>query len=166
VSGGAKNIGTPRLEGRNGAIWRAYVTGKTQEAIAEELGIDQSTVSRALAAVRASIPEEDKQALVQREIDFLDVLRARAIEISNLTAAPVTAGKDGDVVLDPETGAVVRDYSGQLAAMREARAAHERLTKLLGLDAPTKVDVTVQEQVQREAQAAAADAMAMLHGGE
>lgn len=166
MSGGAKNNGTPRLEGRNGAIWRAYVTGKTQEAIAEELGIDQSTVSRAIAAVRASIPEADKQSLVQREIDFLDVLRARAIEISNLAAAPVTAGKDGNVVHDPETGAVVRDYSGQLAAMREARAAHERMTKLLGLDAPAKVDVTVTEQTQQAAQAAAADALARLHGGE
>jgi DNA-binding transcriptional regulator YbjK len=166
VSGGAKNIGTPRLEGRNGRIWQMTIMGKTQEAIAEELGIDQSTVSRAIAAVRASIPEVDKAQAFQRELDFLDQLRAMSVEIANMPAAPVTAGKDGDVVLDPETGAVVRDYGGKLAAMDRAVKMHERYAKLLGLEAPTKVDMTVQEQVQQAAQAAAADALTMLHGGE
>lgn len=159
-------ISVPGMEGRNGAIWLGHIKGRTQEALAAEFNLSQQRVSQIIAAVAASIPEEDKIALRKREIDFLDHLRTRALDISELAAAPVTAGKDGDVVLDPETGAVVRDYSGQLAAMREARAAHERLTKLLGLDAPTKVDVTVQEQVQQAAQAAAADALAMLHGGE
>ena len=162
-------MGTPqddRLAGRDGDIWRGYCSGKTQEALAREFGISQSRISQIINEVRASIPEVDKAQAFQRELDFLDVLRVQAIEIANMPAAPVTAGKDGDVVLDPETGAVVRDYAGKLSAMDRAVKMHERYAKLLGLEAPTKVDVTVQEQVQREAQAAAADALAMLHGGE
>ncbi len=166
MSGGAKNDGsTPRLEGRNGRIWAMTVSGWTQEAIAEELGIDQSTVSRAISAVRASIPEADKAQAYQRELEFLDVLRKQALEIASMPAAPVTAGKDGDVVRDPDTGAVVRDYSGKLAAMDRAVKMHERYAKMMGLEAPTKVDVSVQEQTQQAAQAAAASALARLHGG-
>lgn len=166
MSGGAKNDGTARLEGRNGRIWQLTVNGWTQDRIAEELGINQATVSRAIAAVRASIPEVVKTEAFVRELEFLDKLRAVAVEIMELPAAPVTVGKDGDVLYDPETGTLVRDYGGKLAAMDRAVKIGERYAKLLGLEAPTKVDMTVQEQVQREAQAAAADALAMLHGGE
>lgn len=166
MTGGAKNNGTARLEGRNGRIWQLTIAGWTQERIAEELDIDQSTVSRSIAAVRSSIPEVDKAQAFQRELDFLDTLRSMSVEIADMPAAPVTAGKDGNVVLDPETGAVVRDYGGKLAAMDRAVKMHERYAKLLGLEAPSKVDVSVQEQTQQAAQAAAADAMARLHGGE
>jgi hypothetical protein len=162
-------MGTPqddRLAGRDGDIWRGYCSGKTQEALAREFGISQSRISQIINEVRASIPEVDKAQAFQRELDFLDVLRVQAIEIANMPAAPVTAGKDGDVVLDPETGAVVRDYGGKLAAMDRAVKMHERYAKLLGLEAPTKVDLSMQEQNQQAAQAAAADAMARLHGGE
>lgn len=155
MSGGAKNNGTPRLEGRNGRIWQMTIRGKTQEAIAEELGIDQSTVSRAIASVRASIPEVDKAQAFQRELEFLDVLRDMSLEIAAMPAAPVTAGKDGEVVYDPETGAIVRDYSGKLAAVDRAVKMHERYAKLLGLEAPSKVDVSVTEQTEQAAQAAA-----------
>lgn len=162
-------MGTPqddRLTGRDGDIWRAYCNGKTQEALAREFGISQSRISQIINEVRASIPEVDKAQAYQRELDFLDTLRGMSMEIAAMPAAPVTAGKDGNVVLDPETGAVVRDYGGKLAAMDRAVKMHERYAKLLGLEAPTKVDMTVQEQTQQAAQAAAADALARLHGGE
>src|SRR5688572_24234488 len=165
MSGGARQD-NPRLEGRNGQLWRLYATGRTMESLAEEFSIDVSTVSRAIAAVRSSIPEADKAQAFQRELEFLDMLRAEAVEIARLPAAPVTAGKDGDIVTDPETGAVVRDYSGKLAAMDRAVKMHERYAKLLGLEAPAKVDLSVQEQTQQAAQAAAANALARLHGGE
>lgn len=151
-------MGTPqddRLLGRDGDIWRAYCSGKTQEAISKEHGISQSRVSQIINEVRASIPEVDKAQVFQRELDFLDQLRAMSLEIAHMPAAPVTAGKDGDVVLDPETGAVVRDYGGKLAAMDRAVKMHERYAKLLGLEAPSKVDVSVIEQTEQAAQAAA-----------
>ncbi|SBT91390.1 hypothetical protein GA0115233_103022 [Streptomyces sp. DI166] len=46
---------TERLDGRDGAIWSAYVGGATQEAIAAEHGISQQRVSQVLAEVRDSI---------------------------------------------------------------------------------------------------------------
>lgn len=161
-----RELSGPGMEGRNGAIWRGYCNGKTQEALAEEHGLSQQRISQIIAAIQASIPEVDKAKAFQRELDFLDTLRGMSMEIANMPAAPVTAGKDGDIVRDPETGAVVRDYSGKLAAMDRAVKMHERYAKLLGLEAPTKVDLSVQEQNQQAAQAAAADALARLHGGE
>jgi len=148
-------ISVPGMEGRNGAIWRGYLFGKTQEALAEEFGLSQQRVSQIIQQIQASIPETDKAKAFQRELDFLDTLRATAAEIMQMPAAPVTAGKDGDIVRDPETGAVVRDYGGKLAAMDRAVKIGERYAKLLGLEAPTKVDLSVQEQNQQAAQAAA-----------
>jgi hypothetical protein len=65
-----------------------------------------------------------------------------ALELAEMRGAPVTAGKDGDVVLDPEDATVVRDYSLRLAALEQARKADVEIRKLHGLDAATKVDVT------------------------
>src|SRR5690606_25687118 len=45
----------PRLEGRDGAIWRAYLLGNTQEAIATTHGLSQSRVSQILDKIRATI---------------------------------------------------------------------------------------------------------------
>lgn len=150
-----RELSGPGMDGRNGKIWQGYVRGKTQEALAEEHGLSQQRVSQIISQVRASIPEVDKAEAFQRELEFLNKLRDTALEIMDLPAAPVTAGKDGDVVLDPETGAVVRDYGGKLAAMDRAVKMHERYAKLLGLEAPSKVDVSVIEQTEQAAQAAA-----------
>lgn len=129
-----------RLAHRNGEIWRAYVAGKTQDAIAAEFGLSQRRVSDIIAEVRETIPPEDRAHLVQREADFLDEMRQVVLEL--VQGPPIPAYSNGRPILMPD-GSIAEDHSGRLAAWDRAIKAHERLAKLLGLDAAAKVEATV-----------------------
>lgn len=64
----------PRLDGRAGAIWSAYVSGASQESIAAEHGISQQRVSQVLAEVREGIGDGarlDAALLAQERTDAL-----------------------------------------------------------------------------------------------
>lgn len=143
-------MATARLSGRNGQIWRDYIRGMTQEALAEKYKISQQRVSQVIARVRDSIPESTREELIQREIEFLDRLSAEVMELWDQQAAPVTVGKDGDVLYDPETGELVRDHGGRLRALETALKVRQRMAELLGLNAPTKLqtDGTVRYVVE------------------
>lgn len=104
----------PRLEGRNGEIWRGYLFGKTQEALAEEFGISQSRVSQVIAEVRESLPETDAQELRRADLERLDAM------LPNNILMAVAGDKDA--------------VSSVLKIM-------ERRAKLLGLDAPTRQEI-------------------------
>jgi hypothetical protein len=148
-----------RLAGRNGAIYQAYILGTTQEELAARHGIDQTRVSQIIAEVRASIPEEDLAAARTDHLDVLRRLTAVAAEIMEEPLPP--AYSNGKPVLD-EDGRMVRDASSRLAALDRIVKATERMAKVLGLDAPVKADVTVSEQADRVAEAAAAEALARM----
>lgn len=135
-------MGIPPNEERNAHILRLWMTGLSQRAIGEQYGISQQRVHEIVRDERAKIPKDDRESLIEREIMFLDHLRRTVMEIAESGAAPVTAGKDGDVVIDPETGEVVRDHTGRLAAINQARQTSVDLRKLLGLDSATKVEAT------------------------
>lgn len=66
--------GPGRLEGRNGQIWRAYLEGHTQEAIAERFGISQQRVSQIIEEVRESIPEVARVAAALLDLERMDLL--------------------------------------------------------------------------------------------
>lgn len=153
-----------RLDGRDGEIWRAYVGGSTQEAIASRFGISQSRVSQIIAAVRASVQPEEKEHLVQREIDFLDQLRERMMAAVDAPLPPAFT-QSGKILTTPG-GHIVLDDSSRLAAVDRAVRLHERLSKLLGLDAAQKLDVTTTEAAQAQAAKRAAEAAAYLAEGE
>jgi hypothetical protein len=136
--------GTPEgLSEREADIYRLTVVNRlTQSEIGRRLGISQQDVSYHLANARAKLPPIDFDAIRKESLALhLDTLRA-ALELSDMRGAPVTAGKDGDVVLDPEDGSVVRDYALRLAARETARKADVEIRKLLGLDAAQKVEST------------------------
>jgi hypothetical protein len=133
-----------RLEGRNGQVWRAcIIDGRTQEDVAREYGLGQQRVSQIIAAVRAKIPDQDRQAMVQDTLEVLAELHRTAIEMMRMAGAPVTAGKDGTVVYDPDTNEPVRDYSLRLNALKGALAVSESMRRLVGLDAVKGLDVNV-----------------------
>lgn len=129
-----------RLSGRSGEVWKAYISGATQEHIAQEHGISQQRVSQILADVRESIPDEDRAHLIRREADFLDQMRRSVLDLYDMP--PIPAYSNGRPVL-MEDGSTAEDHSGRLAAFDRAVKVHERLTKLLGLDASLKQEVTV-----------------------
>lgn len=122
---------------REPEIMHLWASGWTQKQIGERFGVTQQAITRIIDRLNreSRIKPED---LVAREVAFLDDMRRQAMAIVDSDPAPVTAGKDGDIVRDPESGEIVRDHSGRLAAMREARATSESLRKLVGLDAPTR----------------------------
>lgn len=154
-----------RLEGRNGEIWRKHLLGWTQEALAQEHGLTQARISQILADVRATIPPVDLVQARQTHQELLADLRRRVSEIALAPLPPVTAGKDGRPVVDPVTGEYVRDASGRYQALMGVAKLEERMAKLMGLDAAEKVDVSVTDASRRAAEAAAAEALARLHGG-
>lgn len=146
-------------EGRNGAIYRAWVLGTTQEALAQQHGIAQTRVSEIIRAVQASIPEEDLAERRAKYLDSLDVLGQEMAAI--MDAAPTQAYSNGRPMFD-EQGRPILDYSVRMAAADRILKIGERASKVLGLDAPVKADVTVSEQADRVAEAAAAEALARM----
>ncbi len=120
--------------------WHA-VERKTQREIAALLGITQQAVSFRLQQIRKKIPPIDLDAVRQEMLAiYADSLRATA-ELMAMDGVPVTAGKDGDYVYDPETQKVARDYSGRIAAIKTRNDVTAHMRKLLGLDAAEKHEV-------------------------
>lgn len=128
------------LDARNQEIYRKVkVYGWTQSKAGEHYGITQQAVSQIVNTMEArGLP--DAAALRQASYERLMEIQARQLEISLLKGAPVTAGKDGEVVYDPETNEVVRDYGGILKALADAMRTDSELAKRFGLDAATKVE--------------------------
>lgn len=155
---------SPRLMGRNGAIWREYCRGALQEDLALKYKLSQAQISAAIATVADSVPQQERAALIAQEVDFFRELRIQVLELwYNTTGAPVTVGRDGTVLWDPESNEIVRDHTGRLNAVRVAESISARMHKLLGLEASQKVEIhTGEEDATRTA---AAEAHVFLHGG-
>jgi hypothetical protein len=129
------------LSEREAEVYRLTVVNQlTQREIGERIGVSQGMVSQILASARAKLPPVDLDAIRRQGLELhLATMRA-ALELAGREGAPVTAGKDGDLVLDPATGQHVRDYSLRLAALETARKADVEIRKLYGLDAPSKIE--------------------------
>lgn len=149
---------------RNSRWWQDYVSGMTVEAIAKRDGKDKATVSRAIKQVRDSIPERKREEIRAELSDFYAMLRERSMEIAEMLPAPVVAGKDGLPVVDPETGQVVRDYSGRLAAYKTAADMADRERRMFGVDEAQKVAISTGEDEQ--ARRLAAESRAYLEQEE
>jgi DNA-binding CsgD family transcriptional regulator len=141
-------MATGRAEGlteREAEIYRLTVVNRlTQSAIGARLGVSQQVISVQLAAARAKLPTPDLETIRSEALALHEDVIRRSLELAELAGAPVTSGKDGDVVLDPEDGAVVRDYSGRINALRLALAADAERRKLMGVDAASKQEISGQ----------------------
>jgi transcriptional regulator with XRE-family HTH domain len=146
-----------RLDGRNGEIWRKFCRGIKQEALAEEYGISQQRVSQIINAVRETITPEERIDLLKKETDLLEELRAEVLELWDKGPSPAYAANGRQLE-------GVEDHSGRLAALARAESLTARLHRLVGLDAPQKVDLNLagEEEASRRA---AAEAVTHLHGG-
>lgn len=147
---------TPQLEGRDGEIYNKWAVFMwTQRRIGEHYGISQERVSQIIRAARDAEKGFDREAMQQRSEAFLADVQARQMELAERlkAGAPIAVGKDGlpfKVIDDnpdsPTYGeeVYVRDYSGYLAALKEARATEAERAKRFGLNAPDKIE-TVQK---------------------
>lgn len=124
-----------RLDGRNGAIWRAYLLGRTQEAIAEEHGISQQRVSQVLAEVRASIPDDARRDAALVDLERLDALLS---------------------------GVMPAALGGDVQAVRAALAVLERRARMLRLDLDEPLRVSFEKHLDDQGQLLADTVAAVL----
>lgn len=157
----------PQYEGRNGQIWKMFVSGYTQEAIAEELGLSQSGISRILKAVRESLSEPDRLELRQIHIEQLGVLTQLSARLTNLKPSPAfsTSGKPLEYTDENGVERYVEDYTAILNGAKLALSIQERAAKLMGLDAPAKSEVTIHGEDEASA-LLAKEALKRLNGEE
>lgn len=122
----------PRLDGRNGAVWRGYLLGQTQEALAAEHGISQQRISQILGEVRASIPDDARTDAALLDLERLDMML---------------------------TGLLPAAVKGDPVAARAALQVLARRAKQLGLDAAEPLSITIERRLDLEGQLVA-DALA------
>ena len=149
----------PRLEGRNGDIWSRFVSGWTQERIAQKYEISQQRVSTIINTIRAEIPEEERQHVRTAVIERLDIAVSEAFDIMRTPHYVVSnAGKivhdiveyatdgDGNFLLDehgnPKAAKLAKliDDTPRLQAAQAIVKIDAERRKLLGLDQPAKVE--------------------------
>lgn len=149
-----------RLEGRNGAIYKAKLAGCTAAEIAEAFNMSEANVYVKLKQVAASITPDEQSELRKIRSDFLDQLRQMAMEIALLDPAPAFA-PNGKAHFDPATGKTVYDYGTRLNAIDRLLKIDERFGKLTGTDSAVQHTV----QVSAEAEQATKDnaAKASVH---
>jgi len=124
---------------RNLDIYEKRMRGASLAALAEEYGLDVSSISRICTEVRRSLPDRSREELVKINHEQLEFLRDEVFKLVSKAGAPVTAGQHGDVLIDPDTGGIVRDYSLRIKALQEAHRLILSKNKMLGLDAPSEV---------------------------
>lgn len=128
---------------RNEEIIKLWVRGHIQADIAERMNISPQRVSQIIQAHREALRGRTREEIIEREVQTLDELRRMGLAVADGMAAPVVRGEHAVVVIDPETGNVVRDHAGRLAGAKLALDASAAMRRLLGADAVTKTDATV-----------------------
>lgn len=121
-------------------------TGMSYGAVARALGFaDESGAYRAAQRAMRAIAEPARE-LRALELARLDFALQAAWKIMTMAHIAVSNGR---VVLHPETGAPLRDYGPVLAAIDRVIRIGERRAKLLGLDAPTKIEAITVDQIEQ-----------------
>lgn len=135
-----------RLTRHDWTLWTAHLQGDSVRAIAEREGIDERLVRKVIRTVRASFTPEDLDEIRRDHLEELRMLSRKMWDLVEMNGSPVTSGKDGRVVLDPDTGEVVRDHSGRIAATGMLLKLQERAAKIVGSDAPVKAELAVRSE--------------------
>lgn len=135
---------------RDQEIYEKRVRGATLKTLAEEFDISLSRVSDICKEQRAGLPERSREDLIRASIERLEFLREKVIELAEMPGAPVTVGQHGDILREPDTDEVVRDYSLRIKAIDQAHKLGQTFDKLFGLAAPTAANVEVKASIQYE----------------
>jgi len=138
-----------------------YLQGKTQADIAEEVGIDQSTVSRDIAALQgawresALIDIDEAKARELAKVDRLEREYWDAWERSCEDVVTVRAmGKQpakGEKGKPDRVTRITKKQDGDPAFLRGVQWCIERRCKIIGVDAPTKTEAKIDGAIKFEA---------------
>lgn len=143
------------LERRN-QVWQLRVDGNTVREIAAELKVSVGTVHNDLTAVRVELDEKNKfRAEVDRAIGASRLDKVTKALLNSIANTPFD--KDGNI-----DGSAIATVANAIARVEERRS------KLLGLDAATKTELTGAEggPLQIDARNALLDKLAGLAAGD
>lgn len=115
--------------------------------IARELDLSTSTAYEAVQRGLADTVAETNDEVRRQELERLDDLARASLRVLSKTHLVVSQGK---VAKHPETGEVLVDDAPVLAAIDRLLKIQERRAKLLGLDAPAKVEVLTLDAIDSE----------------
>jgi hypothetical protein len=113
--------------------------GNTYRQIAAQLGISPANAHKRVTRGLDRTRREPGDALRELELERLDQLQVEATKVLAGNHVVIQGGK---VVRDKQ-GEPYRDHGPTLAAIRTLLQVQERRARLLGLDAPTRVDARV-----------------------
>jgi len=139
------------IEQRRTEVARLYLRGRSQQQIADEIGVVRKTVWSDIQEIRKEWQEErlsDAEALINRELAKLDHLEAEAFDAWERSKQDAERETVTD---DPEKGRITKHVTigqtGDPQYLALILRCCERRCKLLGLDAPEKreekIDMTV-----------------------
>lgn len=148
---------------RDAEIWIKYVRGARVVQLCDEYGLSDARIYEILAEQRAKQPQFDRDAEIARQVESLRDARQRTAEIIDM---PLPPAFDRGVMLIDENNNPVRDVTGRLAALKVYLGAEAQTAQLLGLNAPTRQEVTVSAGETEASAALAAQSLAFLAGGE
>lgn len=155
---------TPQVEPleRRTKVVQLRADHMTFEQIGRTLGINKSTAKRDYDAALADARErsiEAAEAHKAAELAVLSAVRVKLLQILNAQHAYVN---DGRVVPG------VHDVGPNIAAARELRQLSERVSKLLGLDAPSRriVEVITEDLIDAELRQLAGEMAALTGDGQ
>lgn len=110
--------------------------GLTFQAIGDQLGHSRQWVHELYERALVEIPAANVAALRTGMVgELAEVIRVAA----EVMHSDHYAHSNGKVVIDPDTGKPLLDSAPKLDAGRTIIAAHARLAKLVGADAPSQV---------------------------
>lgn len=139
---------------RDAEAARLRTRGLTYRQIAAEL--DMAGPGKAYEAVRRVLAETTQEAaddLRTVELERLDLMYQAALKVLETEHLTISHGK---VIYRDDTGLPLADDGPVLVAIDRMLKIQERRAKLLGLDAPTKANVTVSDAITTEIERLAA----------
>lgn len=130
-----------RLEGRNGAMYKARLAGCTVPEIAEAFGMSEANVYIKLKQVVASIPPDEQAELRKIRSDFLDQLRQLAMDAA-LQDPPNCYAPNGREL-------PILDFKPRLEAIDRLLKVDLQFAKLHGLDSAVAHTVQITAEAQQ-----------------
>lgn len=149
---------------RDAELWDLRREGWSIEQLAQHFKISKHTVSARISLAADALEIEAAEHIVKLELDRLDLLLRKAMEVLERRHVAYSHGK----LMTDEHGEAVTDSAPVLQAIAAVLKIQDRRARYLGLDAPTKseqnisvykadaTDLALQDMIN-EAKAAAAN---------
>ncbi len=154
---------------REKLVWSLRMKGWTHEMIADELGLERSTITKMLGRLSLAASKELTDTLIEEKYAQLAQLRhvvaeameawerSKQVDKTMTTRNQQATDKKGNQTALPggEVTVKIQESDGDPRYLEAANRARADIRKLLGLDAPTKIinldrlDNATDEQLER-----------------